>query len=52
MENNIKAILLEILVVDKDNLMDTVIKDGWATFEEVFKNVPEDQRPKKAEAAE
>ena len=50
MESDIKAILLEILVVDADNLMDTVIKDGWATFEDVYKNVPEDKRPKKADA--
>lgn len=50
MKSDIKAILLEIVVVDQDNLMDTVIKDGWATFEEVYKNVPEDKRPKKAEA--
>ena len=43
----IQAILLEVIVVDKDNLMDTVIKDGWANFEDVYKNVPEDKRPKK-----
>ncbi len=40
------AILYEPIVVDKNNLMDTVIKDGWATYEEVYKNVPEAQRPK------
>lgn len=42
----IPAILLEVQVVDKDNLMTTVIKDGYATFEDVYKNVPPDQRPK------
>jgi D-xylose transport system substrate-binding protein len=42
----VKAILLEIAVVDKDNLMTTVIKDGYAKFEDVYKNVPADQRPK------
>ena len=50
MENDIKAILLEIVVVDKDNLIDTVIKDGWISYEDVYKNVPEEKRPKKAEA--
>lgn len=45
MRNYIKAILLEVIVVDKDNLMNTVIKDGWITFDEVYANVPEDQRP-------
>ncbi|HEY0426176.1 MAG TPA: substrate-binding domain-containing protein [Pyrinomonadaceae bacterium] len=41
----IPAILLEATVVDKNNLMDTVIKDGYATYEEVYKNVPADKRP-------
>ena len=43
---NIRAVLLEVIVVDKANLMDTVIKDGFATFDEVYANVPADQRPK------
>lgn len=41
----ITAILLEVTTVDKDNLMDTVIKDGYAKFEDVYKNVPADKRP-------
>lgn len=47
MKNDIQAILLEVRVVDADNLMDTVVKDGWITYEELFKNVAEDKRPKK-----
>lgn len=43
---DISAILLEVQVVDKDNLMTTVIKDGYAKFDDVYKNVPADQRPK------
>jgi len=43
---DVPAILLEVTVVDKSNLMDTVIKDGYAKFEEVYKNVPESERPK------
>ena len=46
-KGEIQALLFEVVVVDKDNLQSTVIKDGWATFEEVYKNVPEDKRPKK-----
>ncbi len=42
----IPAILLEVQVVDKDNLMTTVIKDGFSKFEDVYANVPADQRPK------
>ena len=43
----VPAILLEVTVVDKNNLMDTVIKDGYATFEKVYQNVPENERPKR-----
>ena len=42
----VKATLLEVTVVDKNNLMDTVIKDGYAKYEDVYKNVPEAERPK------
>ena len=43
----IQAILLEVTAVDKDNLMSTVIKDGYAKYDDVYKNVPEADRPKK-----
>lgn len=43
----VPAILLEVTTCDKSNLMDTVIKDGYAKFEDVFKNVPEADRPKR-----
>ena len=43
----VPAILLEVTVVDKNNLMDTVIKDGYAKYEDVYRNVPESERPKK-----
>jgi D-xylose transport system substrate-binding protein len=42
----VPSILLEVQSVDKDNLMNTVIKDGYAKFEDVYKNVPAEQRPK------
>lgn len=42
----VPATLLEVTVVDKDNLMQTVIKDGYAKFEDVYKNVPPADRPK------
>ena len=42
---DVPAILLEVVTVDKDNLMSTVIKDGYAKYEDVYRNVPEAQRP-------
>jgi D-xylose transport system substrate-binding protein len=46
-KKEIPAILLEVASVDKANLMNTVIKDGYAKYEDVYKNVPEADRPKK-----
>ena len=46
-KKEIPAILLEVQVVDKDNLMTTVVKDGYAKYEEVYANVPADKRPPK-----
>ncbi len=43
----VPAILLEVVTVDKNNLMDTVIKDGYAKYEDVYKNVAEADRPKR-----
>ena len=43
----VPAILLEVVTVDKDNLMTTVIKDGFAKYEDVYRNVPENERPKR-----
>jgi D-xylose transport system substrate-binding protein len=45
---DVPAILLQVTVVDKSNLMDTVIKDGYAKYEDVYKNVPESERPKRS----
>ena len=47
LKKEIPAILLEVQVVDKSNLMDTVIKDGYASYDEVYANVPAAQRPPK-----
>ncbi len=51
MNDNIKkeipAILLEVQVVDKNNLMTTVIKDGYVSYDDVYANVPAGQRPPK-----
>ena len=44
---DIAAVLLEVMTVEKSNLMETVIKDGYAKFEDVYKNVPEADRPKR-----
>jgi D-xylose transport system substrate-binding protein len=45
--SDVASILLQVISVDKNNLMDTVIKDGYAKYEDVFRNVPEADRPKR-----
>ncbi len=51
MNDNIKkeipAILLEVQVVDRNNLMTTVIKDNYVSYDDVYANVPPAQRPPK-----
>jgi D-xylose transport system substrate-binding protein len=44
---DVPAILLEVIAVDKSNLIDTVIKDGYVSYDDVFANIPTDQRPAK-----
>ena len=46
-KKDVPAILLEVTTVDKSNLLDTIIKDGFAKFEDVYKNIPEADRPKR-----
>lgn len=38
----VPSYLLDPVEVNKDNVMDTVIKDGWYTYEEVYKNTPKE----------
>ena len=42
---DVPSILLEVVSVERGNLVDTVIKDGYASFDDVFKNVAENNRP-------
>lgn len=43
----IPTLFYDPVVVDKNNILDTVIKDGYQKFEDVYKNVPPEQRPKR-----
>jgi len=44
-QKEVSSINLPIVAVDKSNILDTVIADGFHSFEDVYKNVPADQRP-------
>jgi D-xylose transport system substrate-binding protein len=43
---DVPSILQEPVAVDKDNLMSTVVKDGYHKLEDVYKDVPREQWPK------
>ena len=42
---DVPAILGDTMVVTKDNLLDTVVKDGFHSYDDVFRSVPADKRP-------
>nr|WP_254593402.1 D-xylose ABC transporter substrate-binding protein [Terribacillus sp. AE2B 122] len=42
---DVPFIKLDPIQVNKDNLVETVINDGFHTFDDVYKNVPESERP-------
>ena len=44
-KRDVPFIQYEPILVTKDNIVDTVIKDGFHTIEEVYRNVPKDQWP-------
>jgi D-xylose transport system substrate-binding protein len=44
---DVPSVLIPPIQVDIDNMMETVIKDGFHAFEDVYRNVPFDQRPPK-----
>jgi D-xylose transport system substrate-binding protein len=43
---DVPSMLFEPMVLDKNSVMQTVIKDGYHKLEDVYKNVPKDQWPK------
>jgi D-xylose transport system substrate-binding protein len=48
---DVPSILQEPIAVDKANMMDTIIKDGYHKLEEVYKDVPKEQWPKATDSA-
>ena len=48
---DVPSILLEPLAVDKNNIAETVIKDGYQKMEDIYRDVPRDQWPQNKGAA-
>ena len=45
-KKDVPSYFLDPISVDKDNMVATVIKDGFQKMEDVYKDVPKDQWPK------
>lgn len=45
-KKDVPSILLDPITVDRDNLVSTVIKDGFLKMDDVYRNVPRSQWPK------
>jgi D-xylose transport system substrate-binding protein len=43
---DVPSILLDVVPVDRENVVETVVKGGYHKLEDVFKNVPRDRWPK------
>ena len=44
---DVPTVALELIIVTKDNMVDKIIKDGFHSYDDVYADVPEDQRPPK-----
>lgn len=43
----VPSVFLQITTVDKGNLLNTVVADGFRSYDDVYRNVPRQQRPVK-----
>ncbi|MCY9665784.1 substrate-binding domain-containing protein [Paenibacillus alginolyticus] len=43
---DVTSLLMDVQTVTKENVLDTVVKDGYQKLEDIYKNVPKDQWPK------
>jgi D-xylose transport system substrate-binding protein len=44
---NVKALFLPVVQVTKDNVYDLIVKSGFQPYDDVYRDIPEDQRPAK-----
>ncbi len=46
-QGNVKALFLPVEQVNKDNVFDLCVANGFQSYDDVFRDIPEDQRPPK-----
>ena len=42
---DVPAVLFDVVTVTRDNIVDTVVEDGQASFDDVYRGIPEGERP-------
>jgi ABC-type xylose transport system substrate-binding protein len=42
---NVTALFLPVVQVTKDNVYDLIVKSGFQSYDDVYRDIPEDQRP-------
>jgi D-xylose transport system substrate-binding protein len=47
LEGNIQALFLPVVQVTKENVYDLVVKSGFQPYEDVYRDIPEEDRPPK-----
>ena len=46
-KTDVPAVLLDVVAVTRENMMETVIKDGFHPYDEVYRDAPDNLRPPK-----
>jgi D-xylose transport system substrate-binding protein len=41
----VPAVLYDVVTVTRDNIVDTVVRDGQASYDDVYRGIPDSQRP-------
>ncbi len=41
----VPSVLFDVVTVTRDNMLDTVVRDGQATYDDVYRGIPDAQRP-------
>ena len=44
-QGNVMALFLPVQQIDKNNVYDLCVKNGFQSFDDVYRDIPEDQRP-------
>ncbi len=44
-QGQVPSVLFDVVTVTRDNMLDTVVRDGQATYDDVYRGIPDAQRP-------